>query len=684
MVPTSGRFDGCCSSIHSGNRKENVTPGETEVEAVPDSSRINPPEAPEGMRAGHDISLEISLDAGVSIDGLGSETHQTEVERNGSSRAVVRLKDQDVIPNKDFVLKYQVAGNTIEDAVLAHRSERGGFFTLILQPPQRIIAEDVMPKELVFVLDTSGSMQGFPLDKAKETMKLALDTLYPHDTFNVITFSGDTKVLFSDPVPATRENLDKAKKFLESRKSDGGTEMMKAIKAALDPSDSQQHVRITCFMTDGQVGDDMEIISQVQKHPNARVFAMGFGSSPNRFLLDKMAEYGRGEVEYVSESGDTSEVARRFNERIRNPLMTDISIDWSQLPVSDVYPKRIPDLFGVKPVVLSGRYSSGGKGVIRLKGKMAGQDFVREIPVELPDSEPGHDVLSTLWARRRIDDLMGQDMSGLQAGNMKEEPREEITKLGLSFKLMTQFTSFVAIDEAIFTPDGEPRRVDVPVDQSGSGVPSGITETVTVSGSSSTLNVSEASFSTTITTRSIQDLPLQGRSVTSLALLAPGTVSSGSGTAQDVRSGQRMISGNFIIDGVSANFGIAAGGQDPRASAAGTSPALTASGGVNGLSSQSGTYEVEIDSYYGRPELGRVPGAQIKVSTHAGTNYFHGSLFQFFGNSSFDASNWFANSRGLSQPPHHLNNFGGTFEGPIKRNHTFFLAPMKVFVCVNQ
>ncbi len=633
---------------------------------VPDAARITPARIPEGMRGGHDISLELNLDAGVSIDALTSETHETEMERPDNRRAVVRLKNQAVIPNKDFVLKYQVAGTGIEDAVLAHRSSQGGFFTLILQPPQRVSAEDVMPKELVFVLDTSGSMWGFPLEKAKETMKIALGNLYPHDTFNVITFSGDTNILFSEPVPATKENLHKAWKFLESRKSDGGTEMMKAIKAALEPSDSQHHVRIACFMTDGQVGDDFSIIANVKKYANARVFAMGFGSAPNRFLLDKMAEYGRGEVDYVSEYGDTSAVARRFNERIRNPLLTDIEVDWSGLPITDVYPKRIPDLFGVKPVILAGRYASAGNGTIRLKGKMAGQDFVREIKVALPETEPAHDVLATLWARRRIDDLMSQDMEGLQNGKMLEAAREEIAQLGLSFKLMTQFTSFVAIDDVMFTPGGEPARVDVP----GYNPASGISALVTVDGHRRRLDTTGNKIQTTITGRSVHDLPLQGRSFMALTSLAPGTVSPPLVTAVN---GQRSNSNSFLIDGVSANFGIVAGGQNPGASAAGTSPAFTASGGANGMAMLSATQEVAHSTHYNPPEFGRVPGAQVAVITRSGTNEFHGSLFHFFGNDVFDAGDWFAKSRGLKQPARRLNNFGGTFAGPITQRQNIFL-----------
>ncbi len=431
---------------------------------VPDASRITPQVAARGTRAGHDISVEVALDAGVPLDELKSNSHQVDVERPSNSRAVVKLKNQETIPNKDFVLRYDVAGRKVEDALLMHRSARGGFFTLILQPPDRVTAEDVTPKEIVFVLDTSGSMSGFPIEKAKEAMRLALDGMYPQDTFNLITFAGDTHILFPQPVPATKENLAKAQKFLETREGGGGTEMMKAINAALSPSDAADHIRIVCFMTDGYVGDDMAIIAEVQKHTNARVFSFGIGGSVNRFLLDKMAEYGRGEVEYVSLTDDGSAAARKFHERVRSPLLTDIQIDWAGLPIADVYPQRIPDLFSAKPVILSGRYTGKGRGVIRLKGKMSGRDFVREIPIDLPEAEPQHDVLATVWARQRIDDLMGQDYEGAQHGQMKPELQETVTQLGLEYRLMTQFTSFVAVEEMTVTDGGVPRRVEVPVE----------------------------------------------------------------------------------------------------------------------------------------------------------------------------------------------------------------------------
>jgi Ca-activated chloride channel family protein len=532
----------------TGRKGSGASPDTTQV---PDASSISPRLVAEGMRAGHDVSLDIMLDAGVPIDGIKGKSHEVELERLSAHSTHVRLKSSSMIPNKDFVLSYDVAGKNIQDALLAHRSDKGGYFTLILQPPERITVADVTPKELVFVLDTSGSMTGFPIEKAKETMKLALDGLYPADTFNLITFAGETRILFPGPVRATPGNLKKAQDFLAASSGNGGTEMMKAIRASLEPSDSQDHVRIVCFMTDGYVGNDMEIISEVQKHPNARVFAFGIGSSVNRFLLDKMSEYGRGEVEYVALNDNGSAAARRFHERVRNPLLTDISVDWNGLPVSDIYPQRIPDLFSAKPVVLTGRYTGAGRGVIRLKGKMSGREFVREIAVDFPENESQHNVLSSLWARARIDDLMGQDYNGMQRGAMKPELQETITNLGLEYRLMTQFTSFVAVEEMIVTDGGQPRRIDVPVE-----VPEGVNRE-----DSDKLEL-QKNLGYTV------DLPVNGR-YASRAMLSAGTASmvSKSGT-----NSARAKSGG--AGGGGAGRGSAAGGGGGGGVASAPSPAV--------------------------------------------------------------------------------------------------------------
>lgn len=429
-------------------------------------AKVSPPVLP--TRGGHDISVEVNLDAGVPVEAIRSSSHDVETINLSSNSAKITLKDEKTIPNKDFVLRYDVTGKRIEDALLTHRDARGGFFTLILQPPDKFAQDDITPKEIVFVLDTSGSMSGRPIEKAKEAMKLSLDGLYPNDTFNLITFAGDTAVLFDKPVYATQANLEKAQAFLDSRSGGGGTEMMKAIKAALDPSDSQEHLRIVCFMTDGVVGNDNEIIAEIQKHPKARVFSFGIGDSVNRFLLDKMAVEGNGEFEYVGLEDDGSKAAKKFYERVRTPLLTDLSLEWNGLPVADIYPQKLTDLFSAKPVILHGRYTKAASGTIRLKGKVAGQEYSRDIAVNLPETEGENDVLATLWARTQLDDLVSEARKYDNADDPKQIVLQKkainaITQIALEYSLMSQFTSFVAVEEKVVTTGGKPRKMNVPV-----------------------------------------------------------------------------------------------------------------------------------------------------------------------------------------------------------------------------
>ena len=414
-------------------------------------------------RPGNDISIEVNLNAGVPVEEIRSVTHRINSLNLSANTAKITLESEKTIPNKDFVLRYDVIGKRLEDAVMATRGANGGFFGLILSPPERMSSADVTPKEIVFVLDTSGSMQGAPIETAKASMKMALDGLYPDDTFNLITFAGDTAILFERPMPATRANLDAAQAFLNGQRSEGGTEMMKAVKAALAPSDAADHMRIVCFMTDGEVGNDMEIIAEVQKHPNARVFSFGIGDSVNRFLLDGIAKEGRGEAQYVLDGDDGPQAAKRFHERIRNPYLTDISIDWGGLPVTGVYPKRIPDLFGANPIVIYGRYGKAVAGKIKLKGKIGGLPFERDITIDLPAGESGNAALASLWARTKVDELMSKSWNpNAEESRPGAAVREQITKLGVDYQLMTQYTSFVAVEEREATRTKGGKRIKVP------------------------------------------------------------------------------------------------------------------------------------------------------------------------------------------------------------------------------
>ena len=671
-----------------------------------DAAKISPNSK---ARPGHTASIEVKLDAGVSIENVASTTHLIETQQFSASQFIVKLKDETEIPNRDFVLRYKTAGVKIEDAILTHKDGRGGFFTLLLQPPDKVFPADTMPKEIVFVLDTSGSMDGFPIKKAKEAMRLSLENVNPNDTFNLITFAGNTRILFDKPLAATGENIEKAKKWLSDSDSGGGTEMMTAIRAALAPSDENDHVRIVCFMTDGQVGNEPEIIAEVQKHPNARIFAFGIGDSVNHYLLDEISREGRGDVEYVGLKDDGSAAARRFYERIRNPLLTDISLEFQGIETDEVFPKLIPDLFDAKPVSIVGRYSKGGSGKVILHGKMQGQVFQREIAVSFPEQNAENDVLATIWARRKIADLTRRDYTGLAKNQLAEELQRAMTGLGLEFKILTPFTSFVAVDDQIVT-DGTtaPNRVEVPVaaptngsdtlpngtsfssllkttpnvqpQPLGSGFQvdgaSGVTATVEVMADGIDSNLSDSKLTTNITSRTIDSLP-KGLSLQSLLSTAGGVTQTAERRSQIEQglissNGQRSTSNVFTVDGFSANTAVSSD-ETSLAGNLGALPGLTASGGTNSLSMIGSTQEATVKTIAPAKEQ-RTSGATVNFTSRSGNNSYHGSVFETFGSEKLNANDFFANSKNLVRPPSRLNQFGGSLGGFIWKDKAWFFG----------
>lgn len=432
-----------------------------------DAARISPPVR---LAVEHDLKLEVVINAGLAIGDITSSSHAIDVHRTSASEAQVRLRNGAEVPDRDFTLSWSTPGRTVQTSVLSHRSESGGFFTAVVQPPTEALAADFVGRELIFVLDTSGSMSGRPIEKSKDVIRLALRQLTARDTFNLITFSGDTDVLLPAPAPGSPENIAVAELFLNSRTGGGGTEMMKAIATALQPAGETGRLRIVCFMTDGYVGNDLAILGEVRKHPQARVFAFGIGSSVNRFLLDGMAQEGRGDVEYVGLDDDAKAAVDRFVQRVREPILTDIHIDWKDLPVSDVYPKRIPDLFSAKPIILTGRYRTAAKGVASLRGVSGQREMEIPLSLDLPESEPANPALVAWWANGRVADLISQDYAGMQNGNPRSEIAAAIENTGLTYGIVTPLTSFIAVEERVVTFNGESRRVDVPV-----AVPHGVT-----------------------------------------------------------------------------------------------------------------------------------------------------------------------------------------------------------------
>lgn len=424
-------------------------------------------------RSGHDISLSVEVDAGVAIEESVCRTHAVMKETPSPERLIVSIDPADRIPNKDFVLRYRVAGERIKSNLLTHRDERGGYFTLMLYPPQELSELGRQALELVFVLDCSGSMAGRPLAQAKAAIERALQRLQPLDTFQLIRFSNDASTLGPKPLLATPENIRRGLAYLQSLNSEGGTMMIEGVKAALDFPHDPQRLRFVCFLTDGYIGNESEILGEVHQRLGAsRIFSFGVGSSVNRYLLDHMAKLGRGAVAYLGLNDDGAKVMNDFFERISHPAMTDLQIDWGGLQVKEVFPHRMPDLFVGRPVILTGRFSGSGTAKIRVHGKAGVQPVTVEIPPRLNDTAARHRGLPSVWARMKIADLADRSTYEAQA-----ELSDEIKQVALDYGLMSAFTAFVAVDSTRRTEGEEGTTVPVAVP-----VPEGVKYETTVQG----------------------------------------------------------------------------------------------------------------------------------------------------------------------------------------------------------
>jgi len=437
-------------------RERGWSPNTTDV---PDAARITPPVLEPGQRSGHDISLSLQLDAGATLKELAAPSHDVTIERHGETSAVIRLANEAVIPNKDFVLRYSIDGDAPRVALLPHRRDGNGYFLLLVQPETDPREKEIRPKEMIFVVDGSGSMSGFPIEKVKEAMRYALKNLNTHDTFQIIRFSNRAESFQPAPVPATSANIERGLAYVGTLSGRGGTIMLEGVEAALRHPKDPERLRIVSFMTDGYIGNENEILAYLKTNlGGARLFSFGVGNSVNRYLLDKMAEFGRGTVEYVLLGDKADASVARFYDRIRNPYLTDLEIDWDGIPVEDVYPKTIPDLFLGQPVVLHGKYKAPGKGKLRLRGKLGGRRYEQEVEVLLPGERLEGEAIGTLWARARIEDLSNENI-------VAPTPRleEQITEVALAHDLVSAYTSFVAVEKTIVTGSEEPVLVEVPV-----------------------------------------------------------------------------------------------------------------------------------------------------------------------------------------------------------------------------
>ena len=404
------------------------------------------------------VSLDLTMVSGIALGTFSSPTHPLAIKRDGDALSA-SFAEGKVMDNADLILHYTLDTQEVTAAALSHTDERGGFLSLMIEPPALPDDNAVAARELVFVLDTSGSMSGAPMAASKRFMQAALSGLRPDDYFRIIPFSNAARHFAAEAVPATQENLRTAARFVQNLTGGGGTEIDNAIRAAFTTRQPAETLRIVVFLSDGYIGNEAQVLKTIRDQiGSARIYAFGVGSSVNRYLLDGMADEGRGYARYVGLDEDALEVAEQLAANLKSPLLTDISIDWGDLDVRDVSPSRLPDLFAGNALRLYARHKASGQATITVTGLVNGRRATMPVTLSLT-GDADEPALPLVWARNRIAHLernvaVGADPIASDA---------EITRLGLAYSLQTKNTSFVAVSEQVVNPTGESATARVPL-----------------------------------------------------------------------------------------------------------------------------------------------------------------------------------------------------------------------------
>lgn len=407
------------------------------------------PLLPEGV-AGHTLSVQIRLDVG----------RLAEVETPGDlfdivrerSRYVATLRNPAAVPDRDLVLRYRPAGEGYRTAAFVFR-EAGRPGTLLLTvTPQAVPApEEVLPREMLFVFDRSGSMGGESIAQARNALRACLRALNPGDSFNIFPFDNVVERLAPHPLPFTQENVDLADRFIAEIEARGGTEIVEALTEALAQPPDLERLRVVVFLTDGAVGNEEQVLRELTARlGEARVFAFGVGSAVNRFLIDKLAALGRGVAEYILPGEAIEPAVERFQRRAALPLLRDLEIDWGGAYVRDVIPTPLPDLYAGQPLTLLARFHAARDehAVVTIKGRSARGPFSERLEIDLPVATPDRSgvwtALPKMWARARIADL--EDAARLEPRRARAL-EAEVQTLALEYGLLSTQTDFVAVEE---------------------------------------------------------------------------------------------------------------------------------------------------------------------------------------------------------------------------------------------
>jgi len=398
----------------------------------------------------NEVTIEASIKTDIPIKSVYSPSHDVDIVRKGKSEVRLSYEEKNTLPDRDFVLYYTLSKEEIDASLITYR-ERGddGFFMLLLTPSPEVDRNNVIPKDVTFVLDTSGSMKGDKIKQAKDALTFCIKSLNQGDRFNIIRFATDTESFRKGLVSANKKNKSEAHKFVSAIKARGGTNINDALLLALKSNGQSKRPHILIFITDGEptVGetDLPDIIDNIEKgnKKKARIFVFGVGEDINTHLLDKISSENHGVSEYVKPAERIDKIVSNFIKKIQSPVLSGLSIDMTKVKVKDAFPKEPPDLFAGSQVTIVGRYRGSGKSTILLTGFVNKKKMVFEYPVKFPERDTENDFLPRIWATRKIAYLLDE----IRLNGENRELVDEIIKLATDFGIVTPYTSFLVTED---------------------------------------------------------------------------------------------------------------------------------------------------------------------------------------------------------------------------------------------
>ena len=437
---------------------ETSTPTLARLPRYPSAAGVHVPATVVGER----VNLAIALESGLPLGTMHSDTHPLRIRHVSSTQAEITLAAGKVLDNRDFVLRYTYDAPEASVGLLSHwETGEGGYFSMLIEPPAQAAAGDILPREMVFLLDCSGSMAGTPMQASKRFMVEALTNLRLTDSFRIIRFSDAATEFSTRPVPATPANIAAGIQYAKALYGSGGTMMSEGIRQALGTPAEPGRLRNVVFLTDGYIGNEATILSMVQSMlGSARLFAFGVGTGVNRYLLNELGRTGRGFTRYYDPTRDdesAAAIAADLASRLQSPVLADLAIDWGGLPVTDVLPRTLPDLYLGDSLRVTGRFTRHAAGSVQVQGTSTARKAIltRQIDLNDADSRP---ALRQIWARTAVADLEHQYVTPFElreAQTTNDELQQAITQMGLAHNLVTRWTSFVAVSRRIYNSSPE-------------------------------------------------------------------------------------------------------------------------------------------------------------------------------------------------------------------------------------